>query len=484
MDTDLAITPGGRVGDASPLGKPGGPRKLTDYTREIAHALLRTGRAKTRSQAIAIARGAQKRWSRGGGKVRPQVRVAAAKSTVEQHVLDHVKTGKRSGGHSVVADAIDLGWTEALHPRLHGRFTSKNRGSATKIASRRGRVKVKPPTKLEHSQRKLARQIALENERARAQARQLVARNNLHLKPLQHAVSARAAFAPGGESRFRPVRRSGAFSSDTTKDILLGGKWKHGWIPLDPEAEAEKLKKRPGEIDEATKSAEGHAQAILAETRKHEPKITRDLRETSAAHNGHMEALQKTSRHKDDFRFKSVGSLTRKIRDKSAEKEISQEEYAKKVGDALRYTVVLPHGSFVKDHAALLDHLQAKGHKIESVENTFKRGQTYAGVNMNLISPTGQRYELQAHTPHSIKAKHLIHKDYEIERSKEPNVTEGDKVLAYSRMIAVNRKIPRPAGIAKVGTQVFRPNPKRLNENEARKHAKRLIEQGHYPAKK
>lgn len=90
----MAVTPGGRPGDASPLGKKAGPRKLTDYTREVAHALMRD-HGYSKHQAIRMARGVIARWGRGGGKVRPQVRAAAAASTIHQHLLDHVKTGGR-----------------------------------------------------------------------------------------------------------------------------------------------------------------------------------------------------------------------------------------------------------------------------------------------------------------------------------------------------------------------------------------------------
>lgn len=74
----LAVTP-------HPLGRPGGPglwhvkgMELPPYIQNIAHALLRTGRAKTVSQAIAMAKGATNRWSRGGGHVHPEVRAASA----------------------------------------------------------------------------------------------------------------------------------------------------------------------------------------------------------------------------------------------------------------------------------------------------------------------------------------------------------------------------------------------------------------------
>lgn len=92
-----AITPGGRVGDASPLGKPGGPRRLVDYIREIAHALMRNGMSE--SHAIAVARSALARWASGAGNVSPKVRAAAAKALAEQQALDK---GRRVAKHDPI----------------------------------------------------------------------------------------------------------------------------------------------------------------------------------------------------------------------------------------------------------------------------------------------------------------------------------------------------------------------------------------------
>lgn len=81
----MAISPGGRPADASPLGK--GPRKLSDYTREIAHALMRAGHPE--SEAIAIAREAERRFAVKSKN--PAIRAAALKATAEDKVLSHNK---------------------------------------------------------------------------------------------------------------------------------------------------------------------------------------------------------------------------------------------------------------------------------------------------------------------------------------------------------------------------------------------------------
>jgi hypothetical protein len=83
--TELSAQTGALAVVHHPFGRPGGPglwhvkgMELPAYIQNIAHALLRTGRAKTLSQAIAIAKGATARWAHGGGSVHPEVRAASA----------------------------------------------------------------------------------------------------------------------------------------------------------------------------------------------------------------------------------------------------------------------------------------------------------------------------------------------------------------------------------------------------------------------
>lgn len=90
----VAITPGGRVGDNSPLGR-SGKRKLVDYVREVAHALMRE-HGFSKSHAIATAKNSLRKWARGGGKVRPQVRAGAAAGLSAQKALDASGGGRRT----------------------------------------------------------------------------------------------------------------------------------------------------------------------------------------------------------------------------------------------------------------------------------------------------------------------------------------------------------------------------------------------------
>ena len=87
-----AVTPGGRAGDDSPVGTPGGRQNWVDkagglprYIRMVAHALMRQGHSKARAIAIAVA--TMKRWASGVGDVTAKVRAAAAKAVAEWEAM-------------------------------------------------------------------------------------------------------------------------------------------------------------------------------------------------------------------------------------------------------------------------------------------------------------------------------------------------------------------------------------------------------------
>ena len=102
------ITPGGRVGDPTPVGTPGGKQNWVDkagglptYIRMVAHALMRQGQTET--EAIRNAIGSMKRWARGGGGVSAKVSAAAAAALAEfEAKAKGAAVSKRRSGENVV----------------------------------------------------------------------------------------------------------------------------------------------------------------------------------------------------------------------------------------------------------------------------------------------------------------------------------------------------------------------------------------------
>ena len=105
---ELSADTGRLASTPHPFGKPGGPglwdvknMELPPYIQNIARALLRTGRAKTLSQAIAIAKGATNRWSKGGGHVSPEVRAASTATNADWDA-------KRARARAHTADVLSV----------------------------------------------------------------------------------------------------------------------------------------------------------------------------------------------------------------------------------------------------------------------------------------------------------------------------------------------------------------------------------------
>jgi peptidoglycan hydrolase-like protein with peptidoglycan-binding domain/2'-5' RNA ligase len=132
---EKAITPGGREGDDSHfststdsnwVARAGG---LPKYILEVAHALIKSGHDE--SSAIATAVATMKRWSAGGGHVRPQVQAAASEALAEWEKMKSV--GKSDNvTASTFAEIIKASGYEEFEKRV---FTNAQREAASKTGA-------------------------------------------------------------------------------------------------------------------------------------------------------------------------------------------------------------------------------------------------------------------------------------------------------------------------------------------------------------
>jgi hypothetical protein len=212
-------------------------------------------------------------------------------------------------------------------------------------------------------------------------------------------------------------------------------------------------------IDEATARANSHARDLLARYGVIEPGVTKALQDAASRFGGRMEGL--------NFRLKGEDSLTRKIRDKSLLSGRTQEDVASKIGDALRYTVVLDADRYADGASATLDDFQTRGYTIVDQDNSWHEGNVYQGLNAVIRDPDGLMFEVQFHTPESFDAKMSTHVDYETVR--DPNATLEERVAAWKRMRRIQEGVPVPPDVARVGNlRVYDP-PKTLRSHPARR---------------
>lgn len=250
-------------------------------------------------------------------------------------------------------------------------------------------------------------------------------------------VLARVAMRNGG---FDPNQKRAADGKWTDGPPGMGGK---GKSPVGSDDSL--LKDKPWTTQDRgvgaagtiyTDEAELAAFKLLDGYKRIEPDVTKNLKNISSRAGGRMEGL--------DFKLKGQESLARKIEQKSATKGLTMQAYAAKIGDALRYTMLLKDDSYGKDTQAAIDSFRDQGYEVE-VENTWTPGSSYKGINTNM-KRNGQTFEVQFHTQESFDVKMDQHVLYERARDTTLPPEERAKATAQMEANAAAMKDPNGAG--------------------------------------
>ena len=179
-----------------------------------------------------------------------------------------------------------------------------------------------------------------------------------------------------------------------------------------------------------------------------QPSVTPALKQMAAETGGTMKGLS--------FKYKGEGSLARKLRDKSAKKNLTPEDYSKQVTDVLRYTVAFGHKNFTGGVQKYLSKLKDAGYNVIEVENHMKKTNVpYRGINTLVKTPGGYTFELQFHTPQSHYVKeHKIHKAYEVMR--DPKESPLRQKAAERYCTKYSNTIKMPLGVDKIADVVMK----------------------------
>lgn len=221
------------------------------------------------------------------------------------------------------------------------------------------------------------------------------------------------------------------------------GLWSEGVIPKDDPQAAEK----PGAASPPAESGgpvdlEQAAKAAAAETLERvaqvEPAVTELLGGIAGQVGAKLEGL--------DYRLKSAESLARKIRADAGAKMIAPGEAAERISDALRYTLVADGKNYAGHVQATQAELERQGwvQYDHSWKNYWPSGDAYDGYNTVLVNrATGERFELQFHTPESLATKEKCHKFYERYRTLPAENVE--RVTLFRQMADLWQQTPKPA---------------------------------------
>lgn len=180
--------------------------------------------------------------------------------------------------------------------------------------------------------------------------------------------------------------------------------------------------------------------SVLNQATTAEPVLTATLKDLASSVGAEMAGLQ--------FRIKSYDSMARKIADDAAEKNVSAAIAAENIGDALRYTMIFDEDRYSAGSIAVLSDLEAKGHKVLKLKNTWREGAPYKGINVNVATPEGQKYEIQFHTPESFEMKQKLHSLYEECRAGTTGIAKQQQLL--DEMRNESAQLNTPAGVQNI----------------------------------
>ena len=186
------------------------------------------------------------------------------------------------------------------------------------------------------------------------------------------------------------------------------------------------------------------ADPVLIRAAANEPPITNRIVDLAENNGAEMAGL--------DFRLKGRESLARKIADDASAMNITVEEAADKIGDSLRYTMVVDPQDYAATVQNVLDDFDAQGFDVFKNKNYWQEGNAYKGINTNVRTPDGQVFELQFHTPQSLATKDPSHEIYERSRVTT-NPREKIALEAESRNLW--QSVDTPANIEGVGNATF-----------------------------
>jgi hypothetical protein len=145
-------------------------------------------------------------------------------------------------------------------------------------------------------------------------------------------------------------------------------------------------------------------------------------------------------------RLKDEDRLKEKIADKvGAELRMTSAEALREVGDAIRYTYCFQPVNYTKGYYDIKERWEGRGCEMYYSKNYWTDPE-YKGINTRWVTPEGQRFEVQIHTPDSFHAKHhLTHLAYERIRDPETKDEERGELEVFQRAVSAWIDIPERA---------------------------------------
>jgi hypothetical protein len=202
----------------------------------------------------------------------------------------------------------------------------------------------------------------------------------------------------------------------------------------------------PAERSTADRSVSRERQAETADAidrmRKAEPGLSTDAQEieqdNKERYGGWLEGFT--------HRLKGEDRLKEKVAEQAAaEPDESAAGVLRRIPDAIRYTYCFEPESYTQGYNDIKERFERRGYEMFFCKNYWTNSE-YKGINTRWITPEGQRFEVQFHTPDSFHAKHHVtHDAYERIRNPATSRAELRELHAFQREVFSLIEVPEGA---------------------------------------
>jgi hypothetical protein len=144
-----------------------------------------------------------------------------------------------------------------------------------------------------------------------------------------------------------------------------------------------------------------------------------------------------------ECRLKGEGRFKEKAAERLVhEPDKAPEAIVREIPDAIRYTVCMESANYAAGYRDIKERFESRGYEMDHRKN-FWRNAEYKGVNTRWVTPEGQRFEVQFHTPESFHAKHHVtHEAYERLRNPQTVKRETLELKAFQREVSSCVRVP------------------------------------------
>lgn len=165
----------------------------------------------------------------------------------------------------------------------------------------------------------------------------------------------------------------------------------------------------------------------------HEPEITNYMHG--------IEDIFNVSLYNSGTFVKTEDSLDEKLHKRIFKEDIRD------ITDIIRYSLIIENNEYSDKTRQIIDYIQrnmANEYKIEKIKNYWiNQKNPYLGINVNLITEDGVRFEIQFHTKESRIANDNTHRWYSAKRLCSPSDIEYKYINTKIKDFYSNVPIPR-----------------------------------------